>query len=140
MLVRDLMTTAVRTIRSDATIEEAFGILKTWRIHQLPVVEAGKVVGIVTDRDLRGPDGVDHKEPQAARGTTVADVMTVGANIVSPDTPLVRAARLLLLRGVGALPVVEDGELVGILTRSDLLLGLVQLLDRKRAVSARTAA
>lgn len=135
MLVRDLMTTPVQTIHSDATVEEAFALLRARRIHQLPVFEGGTLVGLVTDRDLRRPADFDRlwDPKKLERGLRVSDVMTMDVRTVSPDLPVVRAARQLLLLGVGAVPVVDRGVLTGILTRSDLLRGLVALLDSRRS-------
>ncbi len=89
------------------------------RMHEggfrcMPVLSEGKLVGIITDRDLRQHVGyLDHTEVKLAMNE---DVLTV-----TPETPIHEAARLLRERKIGALPVVEDGKLVGIISTSDML-------------------
>lgn len=118
MLVRDCMTTTVHTANPDdplATVREAF---RRRLIRQLPVLAAGRVIGIVTDRDVRG-------EPSDTR--TVDAVMTPNPATVTPETPVERAAAILRERKFGALPVVDEGKLVGIVSESDLLDALTKL-------------
>jgi acetoin utilization protein AcuB len=80
----------------------------------MPVLSAGKLVGIVTDRDLRRHEGyLDHTEVRLAMTTEVATV--------APSTPVHEAAKSLLERKIGALPVVEGERLVGIISTSDVL-------------------
>lgn len=116
------MTRDVVTVPSTATVADALDMLNAHTIRHLPVVEGGKVVGILSDRDLRlaitgRPDE-----------TTVADVLTRDPVTVSPDATVETAARLLVDHNVGCVPVVEDGELVGIVTASDLLRSYVELV------------
>lgn len=119
MLVRDCMTATVHTVSPDdpvATVREAF---RRRRIRQLPVLAAGRVIGIVTDRDVRSAAASD--------ATTVDAVMTPHPATVTPETPVERAAAIMRERKFGALPVVEDGTLVGIVSESDLLDALTKL-------------
>ncbi len=82
--------------------------------RSLPVVEGDKLVGIITDRDLRAHVGYhDHTEVKLA--------MTEPVLTIAPDTPVQEAARLLRERKIGALPVVEEGRLVGIVSTVDVL-------------------
>lgn len=121
MVVRDCMTAAVETVRPDDVVGTVREILSRRRIRQLPVVAAGRVIGIVTDRDLR---------PVTDAATTVDAVMTPTPATVGPDTPVEVAAATLRQRKIGALPVVEEHALVGIVSESDLLGALVDLCAR----------
>jgi CBS domain-containing protein len=127
MNVAQWMTTAVVTIKPHDTVRQARELMATHRINQLPVGVNDKLIGIVTDRDirdaypsslrlLRGKDIDDF-----ADAYTVEDVMTYNVTAVSPQTSLREAAQHLRRQRFGALPVVEKGKLVGIITRSDLL-------------------
>jgi len=118
MIVRDCMTTTVQVVQPDddvATVREMF---RRRRIRQLPVVAAGRVIGIITDRDVRAA---------ADAHTTVDALMTPTPLTTSPSTPVEVAAALLRTRKIGALPVVEGAVLVGIVSESDLLGALVDL-------------
>lgn len=112
------MKAPVVTTRVSATCGEARRVLDTRRIRHLPVVEQGRLAGIVSDRDLRG----------APPDLRIGDVMTRAVVTAAPETPVEEAALLLLSRKVGALPVVRKGDLVGIFTETDALGALVDLL------------
>jgi acetoin utilization protein AcuB len=133
--VRDWMTRRVNTIRPDTRLSEAARLMGSRRIRHLPVVEPpGRLVGIVTARDLRqavfAPAVQDHPERLSSvlDGLVVRDVMTRGVLTVRPATPIRDAARLMHERRVGALPVVERDRVVGILTESDVLRAFQRLL------------
>lgn len=86
----------------------------------LPVVDDGKLVGIITDRDIKA-------HSHGLRATKVANVMRTQLATLGPDATIEEAARLMLAKKIGCLPVVQDGRLVGILTRTDLLKALLDL-------------
>ena len=96
-------------------------------INQLPVVAKGKLVGIVTDRDIRDayPSSLrlfrGKEVDEFADSYTVEEVMTYNVVTISPQTPIREAAQQLRKQRFGALPVVEKGKVVGIITRSDFL-------------------
>lgn len=127
MQVSQWMTKQVFTVKLLDTIRTARQLMAEHRINQLPVVKGDKLVGIVTDRDIRDayPSSMQSHRGQAvdefADSHTVEEVMTFNVTSVSPDTSLKEAAALLRRHRIGALPVVEKGKLVGILTRSDVL-------------------
>ncbi len=102
------------------TLAEVQAKMHEGRFRSMPVVEAGKLVGIVTDRDIREHAG--HLEH-----TTVATAMTKDVLTVKPDTSIWDAARLLLDHKIGGLPVIEEGKVVGMVTSSDLLRAFVDL-------------
>jgi len=127
MTVSNWMTKSVLTITPHDTLKQARELMTKHRVNQLPVVVDDKVVGIVTDRDvrdaypssmrlLRGKDIDDF-----ADSYTVEEVMTYNVVTVSPETPLREVAQRLRKQRFGAVPIVDHGKLVGIITRSDLL-------------------
>lgn len=130
MLVSDLMTTPVVTVTAPTGIKEAARLLRDRDVAAVPVVDdAGALVGIVSEIDLlRGsvlPDPVAHlvpvDGPTGRPPTTVADVMTVEVEVLDPHTDLYDAARRMRSSGLRSLPVVDDGQVVGVLSRADLL-------------------
>src|SRR5207342_1065612 len=108
-----------------ATLREAIMTIKKNNIKHLPIVEADKLLGIVTDRDLKHATpsmltGIEQSEfDRVLDGTKVEQVMTRSPMTVTPATSLASAAKILAYRKFGALPVVERGKLVGIITTSD---------------------
>src|SRR5690606_40100655 len=84
-------------------------------IRHLVVQDGDEIVGVITERDLGGRTGRDLR-----RGRTVKDLMTPGAITAGPDMSLKDAADLMRSRLIGSLPVVDDGELVGIVTATDV--------------------
>jgi acetoin utilization protein AcuB len=112
------MSSPVHTVAPDTRAASAVACLRQHRIRHLPVLEGGRVVGVVTDRDLRG----------VAPEVPVSAAMSRPATVVGPRTPIDRAASLLFDRRIGCLPVVDEGRLVGILTQTDALAALVAVL------------
>jgi acetoin utilization protein AcuB len=127
MDVSKWMTKSMITIKPKDTLRHARELLAKYRINQISVVINDKLVGIVTDRDVRDayPSslrlfyGKDIDE--FGDSHTVEEVMTYNVVAISPQTSLREAAQRLRRQRFGALPVVENGKLVGIITRSDLL-------------------
>ena len=136
MLVEDAMSRSVVTLPSEATLREAIDLLQSNRIRHLPVVDDSRVVGIVTDRDVKRAtpsvlSGVDRDEYDRVLETTmVGQFMTREPRTVTPKTNLKDAVEIFLELKVGGLPVVEDGHLVGILTDIDILRVAHDLLSR----------
>jgi acetoin utilization protein AcuB len=122
------MTRGVATIHPDTLARGAAEMMRTRRIRHLPVVDrGGRLVGIVTDRDLRQvlfspamQARLGHV-PDALAAVTVRELMTRAVLTVRPDTRLQEAARLMHERKIGAVPVVQGGRVVGILTETDAL-------------------
>ena len=138
VVVGEVMTREVTSIRPEAPLKQAVGLLLAQRLRALPVVDDdGKVVGIVTAGDLveRGglglrielldalPPGVAARELRSAEGgMTVSEVMTRGPTTVSPGASLADAAHLMVRRHLKRLPVVDgSGSLLGVVSRVDLL-------------------
>jgi acetoin utilization protein AcuB len=118
MLVRNRMSSKVITVEPEQSLDNARALLHRHRIRQLPVVRKGRLVGIITDRDLRSA---------GTNAETVAELMTSKPMIIGPNAAVDEAARLLTARKIGALPVVDGGKLVGILASSDILDAFVDL-------------
>jgi acetoin utilization protein AcuB len=125
--VSQWMTKTVVTVKPRDTMRQARELLSKHRINQLPVVINNKLVGIVTDRDIRDayPSSVRFLRGKDiddfADAHTIEEVMTYDVIAVNPDTSLREAAQRLRRQRLGALPVVDKDKLVGIITRSDLL-------------------
>ena len=146
MPVRTRMTPAPAVVRADAEVSVAAELMRTQKIRHLPVVDGeDRLVGIVTDRDLRqvvfDPEIHERLGPatHAVAQLPVREVMTWGVVSVHPDSDLRDAARLMHDRKIGAVPVVEHGRVIGILSESDVLAALVDVL-RERLVGVRPLA
>ena len=127
LTVNDLMTVDPITITPDTPLRRVIALMKKEGCRQLPVVDDGKLVGLVTDRDVRltlnSPLIVqEQREEEQFMEVMVADsIMTVNPITVTPDTPAYKAAEMLSIYKFGALPVVEGEVLVGIITVTDFL-------------------
>ncbi|MGH7850826.1 MAG: CBS domain-containing protein [Thermodesulfobacteriota bacterium] len=129
MLVKESMTKDPVTFSPGEDVRVAFGRLTDLKIRQAPVVENGKLAGIVTDRDLRLAVVETLSEP----GLTVASVMTPDPITITGGASLRDAANLISKNKFNALPVISDsGELIGVLTTTDILNGLVKALDAEK--------
>ena len=127
MLVEDAMTSAVETLSPDETLRDAINLLRSKRIRHLPVVEASRLVGIVTDRDVKRAtpsvlSGVAKEDYDSSLLTIkVAQFMTREPITVTRKSGLKTAVGIFINKKIGALPVVDDGRLAGILTEIDVL-------------------
>src|SRR5579864_900181 len=134
-LVRDIMTSDVTTLKRNEKLTIADDVMQLGRIRHLPVLDddGEQVVGIVSQCDLfRGALAQalgygQHARRKILDTLLVKDVMTTDVITTSPETPLAEAARVLMERKIGSLPVVKDGRLVGIITEGDF----VALVARK---------
>ena len=148
MTIESWMKHPVITVKLKDSIRHARELMEQHRINQLPVVADGRLVGLVTDRDLRDafPSVFDtaprvgrrRARPSADPATIpVEDVMTLEVMTLAPGAMLAEAARLMRRERIGAVPIVEGGRLVGIVTRSDVLDAFV---EQRRDASGSTAA
>ena len=144
--VKEWMTTPVATIRADAPVREAVALMKLRKIRHLPVLDdGGRLIGIVTDRDLRqmvfDPSIQERLGDlaEALGALTVREIMTWAVLTVRPESGIRQAARLMHEQKVGALPVVADGRVVGMLTERDVLRAFEALI-RDRVTSVRPMA
>ena len=117
------------------SIKTAWRLLQERRIRHLPVVEGGKLVGIVTDRDLRRvlPSPATsleiHELNYLLDKITVAEVMTKDVITTTPFALIPDVARTLLRNRIGALPVLEGGTLVGVISQTDVLEALTSAVE-----------
>lgn len=130
LLVGDHMTREVITTTPDATAAEVLGLCRERRMRHMPVVENGRLVGMVSDRDLRSatPALGDPARSEALERITVSEAMNREVFTTSPDDPIEVAANEMRERSIGCLPVVEGESLAGILTTSDVMAALVYLV------------
>ena len=130
MQVIDIMSTRVHTVRPATPVMAALRVLAQHRVSSLPVVgDDGGLVGIVSERDLlrRAIDAPgDGEHARADLPTDVAEVMTPGPHTVLPDTDLADVAHVFSMMSWKAMPVVRDGRLVGIISRSDIVRALTR--------------
>jgi acetoin utilization protein AcuB len=131
MRVAELMTTKVFTVEPHDLIDRVFFLIHYEKIRHLPVVEKGKLIGIVSDRDLYkalGPksnsNAIEANKDNSQLHVVsqkVAHIMHRGVYSVTPETMASEAASLMAEHRIGALPVIEKDKLVGILSASDIL-------------------
>jgi acetoin utilization protein AcuB len=131
MRVAELMTSKVFTVEPHDLIDRVFFLIHYEKIRHLPVVEKGKLVGIVSDRDLYkalGPksnsNALEANKDQTQLHVVsqkVAHIMHRGVYTVSPETMASEAAAMMVEHRVGALPVIDKDKLVGILSATDIL-------------------
>lgn len=143
-MVRDVMTTSVLSVPVDAPFAEVTRVLLTGRVRAVPVLDGdGALLGVVSEGDLMATAERGDPRPRRSRvrqrlvsrllhrrraadtgragATTARDLMTAPATTIGPDATVAQAARCMREHRLGWLPVVDDGRLVGVLGRSDLL-------------------
>jgi acetoin utilization protein AcuB len=140
MFVRWKMTPNPIVIDPEVSILDALHIMKENKVRRLPVVAHGKLVGIVTERDLRESPALKatslsiYELNYLLAKTPVKEVMTRDPITVTPDTTIEEAAVIMRDNEISGLPVVEDGKVVGIVTETDIFDMLVRLLGFRRGV------
>ena len=136
MLVKERMKRDPVTAKKDDSFRYALKLIRKEGIRHLPVLDGKRLVGIVTDRDLRqsAPSPATtlevHELNYLLERITIEAIMTKNVITVTPETGLLEAAKLLLTHKIGCLPVVEHEELVGIITEGDMLRALVDRQER----------
>lgn len=126
-LVRDWMTSDTVTVSSDSTLPDAYWLMLEKKLRRVPVMDSGVLVGIVTLGDLRRgnpPVGLDldlFKTVEKLSKMEVHQVMTRDVHTIPPTESLVDAAHLMLKHSVRVLPVLDGENLVGVISRSDIL-------------------
>lgn len=130
VLVRDAMTRRVTTVTPNTTVLTALRLLYIQSIRHLPVVEDGQLIGIVSDRDLT--PAARSASSSARRDTTVRTVMTPAVRWMRPDDDLIAATRQMLAWRISALPVIDHGQLAGILTTTDCLNAMLEVTQAQR--------
>jgi len=133
MFVSDWMTKKVFTVGPDEYLSDALALIREKRIKHIPVLKNGRLKGIVSDRDIR-----DYSPSKATSldiyelhyllaNTKIKDFMRTEIETTAPDTPVEEAAMIMMDRNIGCLPVLADGELVGIISDWDIFRALVDI-------------
>ncbi len=135
MFIKEIMTPNPITVTTKTKLPEIVDLMREKQIRRVLVLDKGKLVGIISDND------VDSVMPSPATTLsrwemntlldklTAGEIMTSPVFVIGPDCPLEEAARALLEKKFGALPVLKDGELVGIITESDIFRAFVDMLS-----------
>jgi len=138
IFVRELMIPNPITIAHDQTVEQAMALMGRYKVRRLPVTKAGKLAGIVSDRDVRQLAGRPSiKLPkseldEAYRNLPVEEIMTPNVLTIREFDTLQSAITSLLENRISGLPVVDQqGALVGMLSETDILKHYLRLLDRE---------
>ena len=125
--VRDIMQTGVVTVSAGDTLSTVEDIMTLGGVRHMPVVRAGTLVGVVSERDLLRASlsnltGFGQEERRAFLNVVeITRVMSAPPIVISPDAEIEDAARLLAEQRIGCLPVIEEGKLVGLVTETDVL-------------------
>lgn len=141
MRVMDRMRRSPVTVNQSDTLHHAIKTLETWKIRHLPVVEGDRLVGIISDRDVKraAPSPLDLETVEEfitlTSGVTVKEIMAKDVVTISQHAPIEEAAVLMCERRIGALPVVHDRRLVGIITETDVLGVLTEMMGASHTAS-----
>ena len=134
MFVGRRMTRNVVTVAKDASVLHVRNLLREKNINQVPVVDGKKVIGVITDGDIRENSASPastlsvHELNYLLSEMKAGDIMTRNPVTVSPETPVEEAAKVLNEKGIGCLPVVSNDELAGIITTCDMLNVLLEVM------------
>ena len=126
MLVQEMMRSPVVTVPPGASLQEACALFTGRGFRHLPVMEGGRLVGVLTDRDLRWATSALCPEPRKLEDP-VRSAMSQPPITIDPLDPVEDAARIMREHKIGCLPVMDGPELVGILTGMDILDTLIKL-------------
>lgn len=133
-LVADIMTPSPVTVTPRNAIRTAINLMREGGYRRLPVVDRGRLVGIITDRDLRRAANSPFVVREQWYDNFILDHIEVGSCMtpnpltIAPSAPIAEAARLMRNHKIGGLPVLADGQLLGIITETDLLDFLIEIL------------
>jgi acetoin utilization protein AcuB len=130
MQMLHVMTRHPETIRPEDTLSKAKEMMDAGGFRRLPVVHEGQVVGVLTERDLREHGGY-------LKSTKVDAAMRAPVVSVDSKAAVEEAARLMLAKKIGGLPVIDEGKLVGIVTSSDLLRAFLNVVEAANKIIER---
>ncbi|HEX9296442.1 MAG TPA: CBS domain-containing protein [Polyangiaceae bacterium] len=125
--IRKFMTESPHTIGNHQTLEIAHRMMREHRVRHLPVLEAGKLVGVISQRDLHLIETLEDVDPN---DTMVEEAMTTDVYITGPYAPLEEVAATMAEHKYGSAVIVDRGKVVGIFTTVDALSALTQFLHR----------
>ncbi len=127
MKIRDIMQTDVAILELNDELSLADDIMKLGRIRHLPVADEGRLVGIISERDLfkasltSAMSYAEKDKREFMKAVIVKDVMVGEVITISPEAGIEEAGQLMLEKKIGCLPVIEDENLVGLVTETDIL-------------------
>ena len=127
MQVQEMMTTEIHTVGCNDDLRLVYDIMEAGHIRHVPVMEGASVVGIVSQRDvfraqMSSTIGVGERgQRHFLHSILVNDIMSSPVTTIGPKTPVSKAAAMMINHGIGCLPVVNEGDLVGFITKTDLL-------------------
>lgn len=127
MFVRSWMSSPVITLPAATRAIDALELMQAKKVRRIPVLEEGRLTGILTLGDLQAVLGYQEHSIRRA-STLLGDLMTREVRTVSPDDPLERAARVMLDHDVSGLPVMEGDRVAGIITESDIFLAFTRIM------------
>ena len=135
MKVKDLMSKKLFTVGPEDMLDKVFYLFNFEAIRHLPVIEKGKVIGVLSDRDLKKILGPRRKIVASKTDGTqftvnprkVRTIMNRGLTTIGPDEKAADAAAIMAKKKIGCLPVVKKGKLVGMITSTDILRAYVKL-------------
>jgi len=126
LLVRDIMTKTLRTVKPNSSVLDAVQKMNKFNIGSILVVDGRKPVGIVTERDILRRVVELSMEPSIVK---VSDIMSHPVITINPDATIEEAARLMTVRQIKKLPVVEEDGVVGIITTMDIMKAAPRMMD-----------
>ena len=126
LTVQDFMTQQPQSIEAKESLKKARDMMSKFGIRHLPVTKDGRLVGILSERELNIACGIESIDPNHL---LVIDVCSENPYTVAPDTPLRKVAQVMADKCYGSVLVVEDGKLTGIFTTVDACDALYQVLD-----------
>ncbi|OGP86104.1 MAG: hypothetical protein A2Y95_04440 [Deltaproteobacteria bacterium RBG_13_65_10] len=138
-LVRSVMHNNIVTVSADDSLDTVDDIMNLGHVRHLPVVKAGELVGVVSQRDLlraslSSISSIGLGEKKAfLNSVKIREVMSMRLITIQPDATIQEAAEIMADEKIGCLPVVEDGHLVGMLTETDLLHHVAEAGRARRA-------
>jgi acetoin utilization protein AcuB len=133
MYVSDWMTKKVFSVNPEDYLSDALSLMKEKDIKHIPVVKGGRLRGIISDRDIKeySPSKATsldiYELHYLLAKTKIREIMITKVVTTAPDTPVEEAAMVMLDNGIGCLPVVDDGELAGIISDKDIYRALVDI-------------
>jgi acetoin utilization protein AcuB len=129
MKVKSWMVTEVITASPEDTVEEAIQLMRRFSIRHIPIIENGKLVGLVTESNLRAYLSSEKLQ------LPLKEVMILNPITVDPETSIDEAARIIYKYKIGGLPVITEGKLVGIITITDILEAFIELMGLLKSSS-----
>lgn len=138
MKVKELMSTKIYTISPDDMLDRVVVMFHFNAIRHLPVIEKGKVIGVISDRDVKkilgprrqGKPGADGRETIDIPVRKVRNIMQRKLTTIGPEDKASDAAAIMAKRKIGCLPVVKKDRLIGIITSTDILRAFVKLAEK----------